>query len=208
MKAGKIIPIVLAVCGLVFWPLPANATLITIQIEAVVDSVQDYGNYLEGQINPGDIITGYYIYESTTPDSNPSLDVGDYEHYISPFGIFLSVSGFDFETDPTNVDFFVEVVNNYPSGDYYLVGSSDNLSLSNGTLVDRISWQLDDYTGYALSSDALPTTPPALDDWQSNILNISGDRTFGIWAHVTSAVPEPTTFLLLSLGSLLLRKRN
>ena len=209
MKRGIILLVVVIICALYFSALPAQATLITIEIEATVDSVEDNGNYLEGQINPGDIITGTYTYESTTPDTNPSPYVGDYEHFASPAGIFLSVGEFDFTTDPTNVDFLVEVVNNYPSGDYYLVRSYNNLALSNGTLVDHISWQLDDSTATALSSIDLPTSPPILDDWQSIYgLRLHGERGgYIIDATVTSAVPEPATILFFAIGALLLRKR-
>jgi hypothetical protein len=63
---------------------PVLAYPVTIYIEAVVDSVGDSGNYLEGKISPGDIITGYYTYESTTPDSNPSVSLGRYEHHTPP----------------------------------------------------------------------------------------------------------------------------
>jgi len=190
--------------------LPAQAILITIHIEAVVDTVDDSGNYLEGQINPGDIITGYYTYESTTLDSNPSQSVGDYEYYSPPCGIFLSVGGFDFQTDLTNVDFFIEVVNNYPSGDAYVVGSSNNLPLSNGVSVDPIDWQLGDNTGTALSSDALPIIAPVLDNWQSrNHLRLQGERGgYIIDAHVTSAVPESAAIVLLGLGGIMFRKRR
>lgn len=212
MKTAKIIPIVLAVCGLFFWPLPVHANLITIQIEAVVDSVQDYGNYLEGQISPGDIITGFYTYESTTPDSSP-LDpvVGHYYHYSPPAGVLLAVSGFEFRTDPASVVFEMLIINDNPSGhDIYAFGSFNNLPLSNGASVDRISWQLNDPSGSVFSSDALPTTAPVLEDWQSIYgLILDGQRGgYIINAHVTSAIPEPSTILLLGLGGLVLRKRN
>jgi len=189
----------------------ARGELITIEIEAVVDTVEDDGpgdGYLNGQINPGDIITGYYCYESTTPDSNPFDSVGDYWHYSSPYGIFLSVGGFNFQTDPDNVQFLVEIVNDNAGLDAYVVHSYNNLSISGGTIVEHISWQLDDSTQMVLTDTILPTIAPNLDDWQSNHLCIAGERTFGIWAHVTSAVPEPATILLLGLGGLFLRKRN
>jgi hypothetical protein len=206
----------LAICvlgGLVFWPTPTEAALITIEIEAVVDFVEDDGNYLEGKIKPGDIISGFYVYESTTPDSSPLDPVqGNYWNYAPPAGIALTVDGFNFMTDPFNIEFRVVIRNNTPSGnDIYGVESFNNLPLSNGTLVGGILWSMRDGTGSALSSDALPTTAPALDDWQDNILNFGGGTRasgYGIMGHVTSAIPEPATIVLLGLGGLLFGRRR
>jgi hypothetical protein len=211
MKAKKIIVAIFLMFWLVLWPSLAEASLITIEIEAVVDSVMDEGNYLEGKVNPGDTIMGFYIYDTSTPDTNPSLYVGDYEHHTPPCSISLTVGGFEFKTDPTNVDFLVEIINDSTSGglhDAYGLISYHNLPLSNGSSVDEISWWLTDLSATALSSTELPTTAPVLEDWQINIFNMSGSRTFGIWAHVTSAVPEPSAVLLIGLGGLLLRKRK
>jgi hypothetical protein len=195
------------ICALSFWTLPVQASLVTIQITAEVDSVYDAGNYLEGKIKPGDLITGFYTYEFTTPDSNPSTIVGHYWHYSPPAGISLTVGGLNFKTDPANVNFLVGVGNNDPSDIYWLV-SYNNLALSNGTSVDTIGWQLEDPTGTVFSSDELPTTAPVLEDWQSNVLHIYGVKdAFHIFSEVTSAVPEPTAILLFGLGALLLRKR-
>jgi len=200
-------------CALFFSVPAAQATLITIAIEAEVDYVADYGNYLEGKIIPGDIITGTYTYDSTTPDSSPLDPVqGNYWHYAPPSGIYLTVGGFDFHTDPTNVEFHIAIRNDIqPTGeDIYALVSYNNLPLSNGTPVDYISWQLYDSTGHALPTDALPTTPPVLTDWETIYgLRLEADRTFLIDAHVTFAVPEPTALLLFTLaGLLLIRKQN
>jgi hypothetical protein len=190
----------------------ANAELITIEIEAVVDSVKDDGpgdGWLDGQISVGDIITGYYTYESTTADTNPSDYVGHYRYNVSPYGILLNISNFDFQTDMSNVDFLVQIINAGETylEDSYTIGSGNNLALSNGTQVDIISWSLTDSSANALSSDALPQTPPVLNNWESNLLRLYGERDgYIIDAHVTSAVPEPTTLLLFGLGGLLFRK--
>ena len=195
----------------VFFCVPTvEAALITIDIIATVDSVDDQGNYLEGKISVGDTITGYYTYDLLTPDSEPLAYAGLYEHNNPPAGISLNVGGFNFRTDLDNIDFVVAILNDYPPllKDQFWMRSYNNLPLSNGTTVDGISWQLDDLSGNALSNTDLPTTAPVIDDWEANVLNISGDRKFGIQAHVTSAVPEPATVLLIGLGGLLLRKRN
>lgn len=211
MKTNIVSIMAACFCSISFCAKPADAALITIQIEAVVDSVQDEGNYLEGKIGVGDIIKGFYTYESSTSDTNPSSYVGDYEHFLSPCGIFLSVGGFDFQTDLTNVYFLAEIINDSISGglhDGYIVISYSNVPLSSGVPVDYISWLLRDSTGVALSSDALPTTAPVLNDWRTNRLRLEADRRYLVDAHVTSAIPEPAMMILLGIGGLFLRKRS
>jgi len=198
-------------CGLVFSPTPTEGTLITIEIEAVVDSVWDEANYLEGGISPGDTITGTYTYDLLTADSEPLGYGGLYEHDNPPAGISLHGGGFDFRTDPDNVDFVVAILNDYPpfAKDQVWMTSYNNLPLSNGLAVDSISWQLDDPSATALDSTALPGGPLILDDWLLNPLLIHGPSRgacFGISAHVISAIPEPCTILLLGAGVLFLRK--
>jgi len=189
---------------------PVQAEIITIAIEATVDWVDDQDNYLEGNITHGDIITGTYTYDSDTPDSEPASTVGDYWHYNSPFGISLSVGGFDFRTDPCNVNFIIEILNDHSisEDDGYLLMSYNNLDLSNGVPVDNISWQLDDYSGQAISSTVLTTSAPVLGDWDQPVgLILDSDRRFMVRADVTSAVviPEPASIILFGLGAVLAR---
>jgi hypothetical protein len=199
---------------LVFCAAESRAELITISLSATVNYVEDIGNKLEGKIIAGSTITGSYTYEPTTPDSSPSDPTqGNYWHYASPAGIFLTIGGFNFGTNPDNVNFLVSIGNNASEQDNYLVRSYYNLPLSNGTLVGTIDWQLDDHTATALSSDALPVTKPVLGQWQTNALSIYGVEAgddFFIDADVTSVqlVPEPATFLLLTAGVLILKRRT
>jgi len=195
-----------------FFPSDAHAGFITIQITGEIDDVYDPHGYLEGKIEPGDIIKGFYTYETSIPDSSPMDPVqGNYWHYAPPAGIALTVGGFNFLTDPFNIAFRIVIRNNTPSGnDIYGVESSNILPLSNGTQVDYISWSLKDHTVSALLSDALPTTVPVLDDWQENHLQIDNGRYYSIGATVTSSeiIPEPMAILLLSLGTIFLRKQR
>jgi hypothetical protein len=191
---------------------PVQAAPITIQIEAIVDTVSDSGNYLGGQVDVCDVITGYYTYESTTTDTSPEDWLGKYEYSQAPYGITLEVGGFHFETNPEDVDFIVYISNERisPIGDIYNIVSNNNSKLHNGVDVDLIYWQLDDRSGQALSSTALPLIAPVLEDWLDlNHLRIQGENEnlFIINAHVITAVPEPLTILLLLLGAAALRKR-
>ena len=109
------------------------------------------------------------------------------------------------------MNFLVEIINDSISGglhDSYIVGSYGNLPLSNGTPVDSIWWRLKDNTASALSSDALPTVTPILGQWQGNVLGFGADRLYGISAHVTNAIPEPGTIILVGVGAVVLRKRR
>ncbi len=191
----------------------AQAELIYIAIEAEVDYVLDPCDHLEGKITTSSTITGYYCYESTTLDSDLSSSGGEYLMNVSPYGLFLTGGGLNFNTDPCNVEFAIGMLNNALNRDTYVVRSHNNLSLANGTTINDFFWFLEDSTMTALSGDALPTTAPVLGDWGDNRLYISGgprETEFGIDATVTSAtvVPEPVTILLLSLGALSLRKRS
>ena len=197
-----------------------QGALITVEFTAEVTDVREGTRgfpvdtpFFEGKVDIGDIITGTYTYDSSIPDSYPELWLGVYEYNTSPYGISLTIGEFTFETDPENVDFTIKVFNNPPtvdSSDQYLVTSENNLPLPNGVLVRQIFLNLgSDWR--PLSSDALPATAPALDDWPYAVVGISGttpEGGFYIEGEVTSIIPEPTTISLLGLGALALLRRR
>lgn len=209
IKKAKILTALFVVLSL--WSGNLRAGLITIYLTAEVTYVDDFDNLLEGKVTAGDIITGSYSYDSDTPDDNPMSSAGAYFHYSPPYGISLSVGGLVFQTDPDNVEFLIGIDNGTYGTDTYGLRSYNNLPLSNGVEIEYIHWQLDDLTLTALSSDALPTTPPVLEDWQYDrglLIKFGFYGESSIMARVTSAVPEPATILLLALGSLLLTRRR
>jgi hypothetical protein len=182
------------VAGIVFNPASASYARVKIEIRATVTLVDDADNLLNNAVVPGDIITGIYTYDSFAVDSNPLIEVADYRYTTAPNGIRLHVNGLNFGTDPADVDFLLEVINNYQNSDNHVVISYNNLfaiSAMGQSVMNIIDWQLDDPTQTALSSTALPRTAPVLADWQSpfglSIFSI-GDNFFLIRANVTSAV--------------------
>lgn len=175
--------------------------VICIELTAEVAFVRDSANLLGGAIFVGQIITGTYIYDPTTVDSNSAPTVGDYWHSVPPFGLTVVAGGLVFQTDPDDVLFLVEIVNDHfdPPRDVYILRSYNNLPLFDfpNVSVEHISWQLNDRTATAHDSEALPTAPPVLTDWQS-ILGLilvgcdadpsecPGRNDYYVMAHVTS----------------------
>jgi hypothetical protein len=220
LKGGKvtrrtiIMAVIFVVVGLAGGKV--RAAIIEIGITAEIAEIDDPYGLLNGQLGVDDILGGRYIYDSSTPDSSTLATFGSYEHYSQPYGINLSGGGFVFRTNPDNVYFHVGISNDHAGVDNYAISSWNNLGLYGDVYVSEINWQLDDSSGTALSSDTLPTTAPALGDWNLDWgIRIDGGipdeygkfiESFHIRAPVTSVevIPEPGTVFLLGLGGLVL----
>jgi len=164
--------VALGVACIAAQPQASIAQDVTIELKAVVAEVDDPSGMLGGSPSVQDTIYGVYTFALNTPDSNPLGTVGDYWHTTAGYGIDLTASGRHFLTDPSDVLFLVEIVNNHgdPPRDNYLLRSYRNLAqppLPSGAVIDHIAWQLDDPTALALDSEELPAVPPNLPDWQS-----------------------------------------
>ncbi len=175
--------------------MTASGAPVTIAIRATITQVDDFNHILNDSIAVGDTIYGSYTYDSLAVDSNPLPQVGDYYYTTAPNGVRLTVNGLSFRTDPSNVAFLLELVNDYQSRDNYVWHSYNNLfdiSATGNFVSNHLDFQLDDPTQTAISSPALPKNPPRLSDWIQDVgLNIAsfGDNgSFFIRATVTSAV--------------------
>jgi hypothetical protein len=141
-----------------------------VEFTAVATLVEDTSGLLAPlSITVGDTATGEYAYNLMTTDTNPLPTVGDYWQTNPNFGISVEIAGTEFRTDPESVTFLLKMANDNgaPPRDVFLVRSYNNLPLPGGTTVEEISWQLDDGTAAAVSSDGAPVAPPRLQDWQS-----------------------------------------
>ncbi len=108
------LPLAIAlVAVIVLDPATAGCARLKIEISATVTLVDDADNLLNNRVAPGDIIIGIYTYDSFAVDSNPLIEVADYRYTTAPNGIRLNVNGLNFGTNPADVDFLLEVVNNY-----------------------------------------------------------------------------------------------
>ena len=173
---------------------PAGAERVCIGLTARVSNVDDRLGILGKDVKVGDMITGTYVYESTTPQ-DPNAAVGSYHITTAPSGIFLNVGALVFRTDLHNVEFRVGIYDGLTPGDTYSLISYFNIferSVPIDSDTDNIIFlQLDDVTGTALTSSDLTTEPPILTAWESKELGIFSrnfrfNREFFIGAHVTS----------------------
>lgn len=165
----------------------------SVEIRGSWSLVDDPENRLNSQISPGVEFVATYKFGPTL-DSNEDPTVGDYEYRQAPFGIRVESAGLVFETDPQNVDFLIEAVNR--DQDAFVMHSYENLPLSSADTVDHISWQLDDPSGTAISSDSLPVVLD-LTKWESDFgLTIDGnehlDERYFLRGHVESVSPITT----------------
>jgi hypothetical protein len=203
----KIVILILGV--LLFSGGLARATDITVAISGEVTSAS--GSALPGTIYTGVTFTGAYTYNTSTPDADPSPLVGMYYHN-SPYGINLSLGGYEFKTATNHIgEFEVTILNASANWDYYTIRSNENIPVD-GAVIEYILWTLGG-PGSTISTTALPDSEPVvlaeLTDWKTNVLEISGENLF-IQGTVTQVelVPEPITGILMAIGVLFLRLRR
>jgi hypothetical protein len=186
---------VVVLCGI----CPVQAVLITIEITGKV--TEGYGSLWGDGIHEGAVFNGTYTYDSSAPDTSDRSDIGLYVH-DSPYGLNISLGGFEFETVPNHTgQFNITITDNGPNADSYSVESNQNAPLSNGATVNTFFWSLHGPDSVISSTD-LPVEAPLLSQWPGNILFIYGKDVLGngylIEGVVTQAIPEPatSTFLL------------
>jgi len=202
---------------------PVWATIITVEVEGIVDSITTDGGFaLDGSVDVDSPMTGFCTYDTETPD----LGSGSY----AMISISMHIGNYTFTHDPMSPDppmFRVYTV------DPGYVASSDALRFDGTIYVDGSPKTYEDITwnwtylelfDLGTSSDQyIPTDAlPDLESWpelsvfdqrrafQTQFYG-EGDDYFGIYGEITSLTPtpEPATVLLLGLGSLaLLRNRR
>ncbi|MBL7153308.1 MAG: PEP-CTERM sorting domain-containing protein [Phycisphaerae bacterium] len=207
-RALTLVAVVVALCT-----GKARSEIVRIGIEGEVSYVDGYSPLLNDLFTVGDPVSGEYVYEADPGPGNTKSGVRDYWFRSGPYGINLTVGDFTIQSDPDNLEFLIEILNDWRGEDAYGVRSYNNLPLSTGLAVDMINWQLLDYSGTALSGTSLLSEAPVLSDWPDHSgmrisLGYKGSLTLGTRISSVTVVPEPATVLLLALGALAMFRRT
>ena len=207
---------------------PVWATILTVEVEGVVNSIGTDGGFaLDGSVSFGTAMTGFCIYDSQTPD----LELSEYNGKYALLSISMNIGNYTFTHNPTSLNPALFKV--YTANPCYKVNSVSP-RFDGTVIVDGLPLTYDDIIWHDwaflelmdlgtssyeyIPNDALPD----LDSWPDlSVFDMwrtfgtsfydQGDGYFGIYGEVTSlnVVPEPSTVFLLALGSLaLLRKHN
>lgn len=180
--------------------MPAQAKIISIDFTAkVTEAVEGFIIKVPlRDLKVGDLIAGTYFYDDTTPDSQPDPAVSIYRQTTGTFGFAIHFSQRTLAVDPTVPDvgeksFTTTLVNSpFGDGDRYQVEGRHMTSPLSGFV---LSWTLSDQSGAAMTSTALPTTPPviaAFPDGNELFVGTVGEfSTLSIRATVLSARLTP-----------------
>jgi len=178
--------------------LPAMAAPVTFQFVGDVTAVS---GGLNPPFNSSQTLTGSYTFNSATPDSNPSANIGRYNGTIQ--ALTVSVGGYTATLGNSSSN-FIEI-RNQPSSDRYELRAPLTGALVNGFSPLRFRIDLVDPTASAFANDHLPTTPPSLSSFSTKGFRIvfeDGDGNARIRGTLTSltAVPLPTAVVLFGAG--------
>ncbi|MFL5308960.1 MAG: hypothetical protein ACJ79H_00765 [Myxococcales bacterium] len=164
---------------------PAAARVLTVKLTAHVTWVDDPANVLGGQAFVGQSGEGTYGYETTAPDQDPGPIDGSYPQSPSQGSASLTVGPFTFASDSTSPGWMYRALVHAPLDPYYQdflrLTSIANQPLANGASVATLEIEFSDFSGAALSSDALLATAPDLASFPQSTVFVAGSSATGNW---------------------------
>jgi len=182
----------------------AVAEILTVEITAHVEMIDDPGNALSGQVTVGQTATGRYSYETTVLDSNPNYDYGSYRQGPLQGQISFNVGALKFESvnDPASpkwtgpfevpgdvtsppwpfkANVSVSHFSEYPS--VFTVMSEANKPLTTGTSVDFVVAMFRSFAN-PFYQDSLPTQAPDLTLYPERQVHVLGRSVSGQYYFV------------------------
>ena len=178
MKKATLPLLALFALPILFAPLITTANAvndISLYFTAHITLFNDPHDLFGGAIAEEDLVTGVITYDLDTPADIPYPYSAFYRYDWPPSGIVATINGLTFQTNFTDVNFLVNVINDYtetagvPLFDGTNFRSYNNIfpimlddlfepPLPPGHTDYHISWQLHDFSGTAISTLDLPTS--------------------------------------------------
>lgn len=197
----------LATLLLLFTLTESIAAVVTFQFEGSVTTV--IGNISDASsvgVTVGAPIAGVLTFDDSVVDTASNTQLGIYPFSGSPNSFQMTVG----LISPSVTDFSIRVFDGVGVADAFDVTNSSPLS-AGGFSFFHFRLLLQDVAGTMLSDDALSTSPPDLDMTSTQILQLWEDdggfasgQEWRLQAEITSlsAVPEPSSLVLLGVGGL------
>lgn len=165
---------------------PAAAEPVRVRLTARVFAVSDPNNELAGKIVPGQRVNGIYAYNTNTPNLSPIPGSGRYHTYANEYRLRFVAGSLVFESTPTDgIMIFVNSGNGIPNSGDFILSSTINKPLADGTIVDSIFVDFRG-SGNVTQSGALPTVAPDLSNYWKKEVTISGG-SFELRAQIETA---------------------
>jgi len=140
-------------------------------VTAVDDSIGMLAEKAGAPISVGQVVSGQYRYDTSTPNMNPMAPDAFYNPPPGAAAIRISMGSLAFQTDPQGI---VGIgLHTGPVGDMFL-DSLQNLAAP-GFNVQDIRVHFQDPTGHAPASVALPTDVPDLTSFTTATVTVTGN---------------------------------
>jgi hypothetical protein len=206
-RAGRLM-LILALCA--GWTASGEAAPVTFTFTgAVTNTGTSPGDPFSGGIAVGTTFNGQFTFESTAPDDIPDTKVGAFTSpNAAPYGFSATIGNFAFSSFGS-------------LGVYTNSGSHGDDRFGVQACADAVGCYLilglglTDYDDTAIGTDALPLTPPSLDEFEIAYFSLVGVYG-GNWVHafgdlqslecaagcepVSTPVPEPGTLGMVGLA--------
>ncbi len=189
----------------------AQASVVTFNFSGIVNGLPPE---LGANAAIGDVVSGRYSFETTTPDSAADPQTGLYFNAGTSF--VMTVGAFTYTSNAVDI-----VVSNLAGVDIYRVTGSNVIGAPTNAGYTPSFFTLDltdNISASALTSDALPLTPPNLSAFNINQLTLTFLPPAGVQAPASGTarltgltlgdtpVPTPGIAILLAAGLLALRR--
>ena len=172
----------------------SRTNYVSVILTGRVVSVTDPTASLGGAVAVGDEVTGFYTFDKTVPDTDPSPEMGVYLFNSMPCRMWFEISGLAFASDPAAINMDIRLRNNKGKNpkDQCDVNSLGNLQVVPGVDLTSIKLSLVDRTATALPSDALVDARTSLADWPTQRdLEFTGPNGLVIVADLLQMAHKP-----------------